>query len=327
MKRIIINADDFGVVPSVNEAITEAVLAGKVNSTAAFSNYKDAVTNVKNLLQKATTAGKSLDVGTHLTISSGMPVLEEAKNPRWGLCDKDGNFKSFTSLSNDAIDPGMLKKELLAQVERFTSNGIPVKHLSCHHNTLTVFEKLFKVYVDVARETQMKMRSVAIKPVAKNNLYVKVFLGLKLRNDNDAADMKGMRQFLKEVGTKFNTYSNGTVKSPGYLESAYYGPLPLVAIRKIALEKQIADKTKDLKNIVKRFGESDHQSMEFMVHLRKGDVSLWEKYKQEVVETGYSGIDPTYFDSRVVEFQTLMRNDLTSLFQEHGATYGYWDDL
>lgn len=328
MKRIIINADDFGVVPSVNAAITDAVKAGKVNSVSAFTNYKDAVVNARQLVKDAADAQKQLDLGVHLTISSGRPVLEEARNSVYGLCDKDGNFKSFTELSNDKIDTTMLRKELLAQIGQLTDNGIPAKHLSCHHNTLTTFERLFKVYVDVAREAQLKMRSVAIEPVAKNNLYVKVFLGIKLKDDNDKEDIRQMKAFLKTIRERFVEYSDNQVKSPSYLESAHYGPIPLVAIRETALNKQIADKKKDLRDIVQRFGQSqDAQSMELMVHLRKGGVSLWENYSKEVNDTGYQGIDPKYFDSRVVEFESLMQTDLTSLFNEHGASYGSWDEL
>lgn len=326
-KKIIINADDFGVIPSVNEAITDAVLAGKVNSTAAFSNYKYSVANVKDLLQKATAAGKKVDIGTHLTISSGTPVLDETKDPKVGLCDKNGNFKSFTELSNSAINTTILRKELLAQVERFTSNGIPIKHLSCHHNTLTAFEKLFKVYVDVAQETQLKMRSVAIEPAQKNNLYVKVFLGVKLRDDNSRDEMKDMRKFLNEIKTKFVEYTNNSVRTPGYLESAHYGPLPLIGIRKTALDKQISDKKAALKEILTRFSKSADGSMELMVHLRKGDVSIWDHYENEVKATGYQGIDPKYFDSRVVEFQSLMQSDLTALFNSYGSSMASWDDL
>lgn len=328
MKRIIINADDFGVVPSVNAAITDAVKAGKVNSVAAFANYKDSVANARGLVKDAADTGKHMDLGVHLTISSGQPVLEEARNADYGLCDKNGKFKSFTELSNSKINTDILRKELLAQVEQFTANGIPAKHLSCHHNTLTTFEKLFKVYVDVARETELKMRSVAIEPVNKNNLYVKVFLGIKLSDDNDQQDIRQMKQFLKQIRGKFQEYSDNLVKSPSYLESAYYGPLPLVAIRGTALDKQIADKKKDLQDIVKRFGAApDANSMELMVHLRKGGVSIWDKYSKEVDETGYQGIDPKYFDSRVVEFESLMQTDLTALFNQHGATYGSWDEV
>jgi predicted glycoside hydrolase/deacetylase ChbG (UPF0249 family) len=328
MKKIIVNADDYGVVPSINEAITEAVVAGKVNSVAAFANYRDSVKNAQSLVGQAATANKGLDLGAHLTISSGAPVLEEAKNPGYGLCDANGNFKSFTELSNAKIDPVMLQKELLAQVERFTSNGVPVKHLSCHHNTLTCFEKLFRVYVTVAQETQLKMRSVAIEPVKKNNMYVKLFLGVSLRDDNDKDDMKAMRRFLTEIGGRFTEYSNNLVRTPGYLESAYYGPIPQIPIRKSALSKQIKDKQADLEDIVKRFGTSQNATtMELMVHLRKGDVALWGHYEDEVKATGYHGIDPKYFDSRVVEFQSLMQSDITGLFGTHGASYGSWEEL
>ncbi|MDG1435644.1 MAG: ChbG/HpnK family deacetylase [Saprospiraceae bacterium] len=43
-KNLIVTSDDFGVNPSVNDAIINAVNAGKVNSIAVFPNY-DGITN------------------------------------------------------------------------------------------------------------------------------------------------------------------------------------------------------------------------------------------------------------------------------------------
>lgn len=327
-KKIIINADDFGVIPSVNKAVTELVLDGKVNSVAAFSNFHESVANAQNLVKAAKNAGKQLDLGVHLTISSGQPVLTNTWEPDHGLCDQNGNFKSFTELSIDAINKDILKKELIAQVERFTSAGIPVKHLSCHHNTLTCFDDLFRVYAEVALETGLSMRSVDIRPGLKDNLYTKVFLAFVLRDDNDHHDMKVRRAFLKNIQQKFKDYTDKKVKSPGYLESAHYGPLPGTHIMESHLDKRVEEKKHTLKKILERFAkDSEKETMELMVHLRHGDVSLGTDYAAEVEKTKYSGVDPRYFDSRVVEFLSLKESDLTEIFNEYGFSFGSWEEL
>lgn len=326
-KKIIINADDFGVIPSVDKAVTELVLEGKINSVAAFSNFHQSVSNAQNLIKVAKTAGKQLDLGVHLTISSGQPVLTETWKQEHGLCDASGNFKSFTELSVDAINKEVLKNELIAQVERFTSAGIPVKHLSCHHNTLTCFEDLFRIYAQVALETGLSMRSVDIHPGLKDNLYTKVFLGVVLRDDNDHQDMKARRAFLNNIRTKFEAYTEKKVKSPGYLESAYYGPLPGTQIMGKRLDERVNQKKETLHKILTRFAEDERETMELMVHLRDGDVSWGTDYAAEVEKVKYTGVDPRYFDSRVVEFCSLKETNLDDLFGQFGITFGSWDDL
>ena len=51
MKNLIITADDYGVFPSINQGVKEAILNGKVNSVACLANYKDSVKNVKSLYE------------------------------------------------------------------------------------------------------------------------------------------------------------------------------------------------------------------------------------------------------------------------------------
>ena len=80
MKKLIITTDDYGVIPSINSAIIEAINKNKVNSVAAFSNYdgsrkyKSAVANAKILLDKT---NGNVDLGCHVTITSGKPITED----------------------------------------------------------------------------------------------------------------------------------------------------------------------------------------------------------------------------------------------------------
>ena len=132
MKKLIVTADDYGVFPSVNQGIIEAIQKDKVNSVACFSNYEKAVENINHLVN---TVGDKADIGCHLTISSGKPLTFKDHE----AFTRDGYFRPFGELDIDKVEKVLpeLKKELIAQVENLRDSGLKVNHLSCHHNTLT----------------------------------------------------------------------------------------------------------------------------------------------------------------------------------------------
>ena len=121
MKKLIITTDDYGVVPSINTAIIEAINKNKVNSVAAFSNfdgsrkYKGSVANAKILLDKT---NGNVDLGCHLTITSGSPITGD-KAADW--CDEDGYFRPFNEFKR-SHDLKALKNELYAQVDSLEQN-------------------------------------------------------------------------------------------------------------------------------------------------------------------------------------------------------------
>src|SRR4051812_35691255 len=126
MKKLIVTADDYGVFPSINAGILNAVLQGKVNSVACFANYEKSVENVRELIDAV---GDKAEIGCHLTISSGVPVWlgnHEAFT-------KNGIFRHYTDMRISLIEDhtDLLEKELKEQVAVFRAAGINVKHLSC----------------------------------------------------------------------------------------------------------------------------------------------------------------------------------------------------
>ena len=87
VRRLIVNADDFGLTQGVNRAIVEAYSQGIVTSSTLMANgraFDDAV-------QRATSATR-LSVGCHVVLVDGSPVRE--KNP------------TVTTLANKKYDDG-----------------------------------------------------------------------------------------------------------------------------------------------------------------------------------------------------------------------------
>jgi predicted glycoside hydrolase/deacetylase ChbG (UPF0249 family) len=75
MKRLIINADDFGLTPGVTRGILDAHLNGVVTSTSAMMNSP----HIADSLAAAQDAPK-LGMGVHLVLTWGKPMLTPGKS-------------------------------------------------------------------------------------------------------------------------------------------------------------------------------------------------------------------------------------------------------
>ena len=153
MKRIIINADDFGRTPGVSRGILQAHRLGIVTSTTVMINQP----SVRTQLEEAM-ACTSLGVGLHLVFSAWRPVLPSEAVP--SLVDDEGVFLSQHDLWARAqgISTAHLRAELTAQVECFIAwAGRLPDHLDCHHFA-HLYPPFFQVYADLAVELQLPLR-------------------------------------------------------------------------------------------------------------------------------------------------------------------------
>ncbi len=152
MKRLIVNADDFGRSPGVNRGIVEAHERGIVTSTTLMVNMPFA--------DEALTLAKGhpeLGVGIHLVFTAGCPILPPERVST--LVDQRGRFLDQRTLASrlGSLDLTQLRAELAAQIERFLRRGGCPTHLDCHH-FLHVHPDLFAVLVELADEYSLPMR-------------------------------------------------------------------------------------------------------------------------------------------------------------------------
>src|SRR5580693_4496790 len=85
IRRLIVNADDFGLSHSVNEAVIRAHCEGILTSASLMVNepgFDEAVKLAKE--------NPKLDVGLHLTLLQGHSTLPPGKIP--GLVNSSGEF-------------------------------------------------------------------------------------------------------------------------------------------------------------------------------------------------------------------------------------------
>ena len=135
MRRVIVNADDFGLTTGVNRGIVESHQSGIVTSTtlmACSKRFAEAALLTKNLPR--------LSVGCHVVLVDGEPTADPAKVP--SLLSSDSSPQFRVSLMNFAalaaagrLDEGQIEAEITAQIQKLQSAGIAVSHLDSHKHT------------------------------------------------------------------------------------------------------------------------------------------------------------------------------------------------
>jgi len=149
MKRLIVNADDFGFTPGVNAGIIHAYKTGIVTSTTIMANgeaFEDAVALALN--------NPSLGVGCHLAIVGGRPVARAEEVP--SIVDDDGLLPStlgqlMLRLARGSVKSDEIAREFRAQVMRVVGAGIIPTHFDSHKHS-HVSPPVMKALALVARE-------------------------------------------------------------------------------------------------------------------------------------------------------------------------------
>jgi len=132
VRRLLINADDFGLTPGVNRAIAELHDAGCLLSTTLMATgaaFADAVA--------LATARPALAVGCHIVLTDGIPVLPPTAIPS---LVKSTNFRpklgSFiAALMLGRLNESEIEREAIAQIRKLQDAGIRVSHIDSHKHT------------------------------------------------------------------------------------------------------------------------------------------------------------------------------------------------
>ncbi|MDR3459285.1 MAG: hopanoid biosynthesis-associated protein HpnK [Verrucomicrobiae bacterium] len=146
-RRLIVNADDFGLSSSVNAAVIRAHREGILTTASLMVNepgFDEAVKLAKE--------NPRLGVGLHLTLLMGHSALPPEKIP--GLVNARGEF------SNHPVGVGMayffkrslraqLRAELRAQFEKFHATGLALDHVNGHLH-LHLHPVVFKILMEDA---------------------------------------------------------------------------------------------------------------------------------------------------------------------------------
>ena len=163
MRRLIVNADDFGLHAAVNRGILAAHTEGIVSSTSLMAGgaaLDDAVRIAKQCPQ--------LGVGVHLTLVGARPVLPVAEVS--SLLDEAGDFYGSYPLFIKRFLRGKIRlaeveRELAAQIDRVRMAGIQPSHLDSHQH-LHVLPGIGGIVLDLARRFSIRAIRIPAEPVA-----------------------------------------------------------------------------------------------------------------------------------------------------------------
>jgi hopanoid biosynthesis associated protein HpnK len=136
VRRLIVNADDFGFTAGVNRAIVEAHTHGIVTSSTLMANgraFEDAVRLAKSVPR--------LSVGCHVVLIDGEPVLDARLLPSITSAHSTGGrfrdrlqFFAVRALAG-RLDSDEIEAEASAQIRKLQSAGVSVSHLDTHKHT------------------------------------------------------------------------------------------------------------------------------------------------------------------------------------------------
>lgn len=169
MRRLIVNADDFGLTAGVNRAILEAHTDGVVTSATLMANGSA----FENAVALAVPARK-LSVGCHVVLVDGMPVAEPASVATLlaGNHAPSTASRFYSKISGFAarailrrFDRDQLVSEIVAQIRKIQAAGIQVTHLDTHKHT-HIFPTILSSLVRAARTCGIPAIRNPVVPVA-----------------------------------------------------------------------------------------------------------------------------------------------------------------
>lgn len=146
MRRLIVNADDFGFTAGVNRAIIEAHSRGVVTSSTLMANgpaFADAAQLTKTVPQ--------LSVGCHVVLTDGAPILAAEQLPSLTTAAqfRDGMIAFAARAIAGLMDADEIAAESAAQIRKVQSAGIVVSHIDTHKHT-HLFPKILRPLLSAA---------------------------------------------------------------------------------------------------------------------------------------------------------------------------------
>ena len=163
MRRLIVNADDFGLTSGVNRAILEAHSRGIVTSATLMANgsaFAEAVTMAGTVPR--------LSLGCHVVLVDGSPVLDPSQAASLlgpGQREFRRGMAGFAMQAmRGLLSPCEVEAEATAQIHKVQSSGVAVSHLDTHKHT-HMFPQVLKPLLAAARSCGIRAIRNPVEPI------------------------------------------------------------------------------------------------------------------------------------------------------------------
>lgn len=326
MPKIILSADDAGIVPQIDNAIADLVNRGILNSAEVLTNYgangARSVYNTKQMVEQTKDSGNPLELGIHLTVTSGKPVIQQ--DGIQAILDHEGNFRSYRDLPSSANEE-TLYKELEAQAQILLDDaelGPKVTHMSNHHDALWFYPEYTRAYVKLADKLNLPIRNTKSIPESNSWFY---YVFQNLLRDISQSDKTKLKEAYQLRKAGFFPGQKVTFHSTDYMDNRHYEVNHLwddfdPRDARIVINR----KKRKLKKMIEEAGTLGADgSVEFMFHIRKGKLLDYSGAEELPY---YKGVDPRYFDGRTLEYRSLRDNQrvVERKMEKEDCTIGGW---
>ncbi len=205
--KVVVNADDFGLIQSYTDAIIQAFEENCITSTTACANGDDIVRAVQIAKEK----GLIDKIGVHINFTEGTPLTKEITDDPF-FCE-DGVYhshvnrlKKLTKAQKQAV-----YNETVAQIERLRALGVPIRHADSHHHIHTA--------IFFAKTIKKAISDCGIE---------------KIRLHRNAGNIPLYKKIVK------NAY-NKKLKKQGFLTADYFGGMGDYFLKKETFEKGVCE--------------------------------------------------------------------------------------
>jgi len=222
VRRLIVNADDFGLTSGVNRAIVELHAAGLVTSTSLMARAGAADEAIE--LARAT---PSLCVGCHVVLVDGAPVLPAEKIP--SLVDaRTGHFlNSLTAfllrLFTGRIRADEIEAEAAAQIAHLQQRGVRLTHVDTHKHT-HIFSAVLRPVLRAAGAAGIR----AVRHPFEPEWAVRAALGAPLARVVQVAALRSLAPRIRKIIAQ-----DGFITTDGTIAMAGTGTLDTAALRSL----------------------------------------------------------------------------------------------
>ena len=160
MKRLVVNADDFGLTENTSQGIAEAHRRGILTSATLLANgaaFDSAVELARG--------SPELGVGVHLNLTNGRPISDHSMVP--SLVNHNGHFSGSPArlarrILARRVCLAEVERELAAQIEKVQASGIAATHLDGHKH-VHMLPGVFPIVVRLAQRYRISGVRVAIE--------------------------------------------------------------------------------------------------------------------------------------------------------------------
>ncbi|MFH1836913.1 MAG: ChbG/HpnK family deacetylase [Candidatus Omnitrophota bacterium] len=173
-KSLIINADDLGISPAVNEAVRGYYVSGTITGASLMAcgeYFSDACSMLREINKK--------DIGVHLTLTGNFRPVTEDLSLVSTLLGKEKTFpEGYGSLVlkyfRNAIKADEIMREFGSQIEKVAREGFNITHIDSHEH-IHMIPGILKKTIELAQKYKITYIRIPVEPlyVIKKSFSIK----------------------------------------------------------------------------------------------------------------------------------------------------------